>query len=82
MEWPRGAASAVTLTFDFDAESIWLANNPRHHEMPGVLSKGVYGAKVGLALILDLLASEDLPATFFVPRSPKAPSSARRPPAS
>ena len=67
MQWPDKVQSVVTLTFDFDAESVWLANNPRHHEMPGVLSKGTYGARVGVWKILELLREEELTATFFVP---------------
>ena len=26
--WPDGARCAVMLTFDFDAESLWLARDP------------------------------------------------------
>ena len=65
--WPNNAQCAVALTFDFDAESLWLANNPRHHELPAVLSLGHYGARVGVPKILELLAEEEIIATFFVP---------------
>ncbi len=67
MKYPANMNSALCLTFDFDAESIWLANNPRHAEMPGVLSYGRYGARVGVPKILELLSQEELAATFFVP---------------
>ena len=67
MKWPDGMQSALALTFDFDAESLWLANNPRHKELPGILSLGKYGAKVGVPKILELLRQEDIRATFFVP---------------
>ena len=67
IDWPSGAQCAVALTFDFDAESIWLANGERHHEMPAILSLGKYGARVGVPKILELLRGEALPATFFVP---------------
>lgn len=67
MKWPNSKQCTLSLTFDFDAESLWLANDPRHHELPGVLSYGKYGAKVGVPKILDLLAQESLTGTFFVP---------------
>ena len=65
--WTHNAQCAVALTFDFDAESLWLANGERHHELPAVLSQGKYGARVGVPKILELLRQEKLPATFFVP---------------
>lgn len=67
MKWPNGARCAVVLTFDFDAESLWLANDPAHKDLPATLSLGRYGAKVGVPRILDLLRTEELRATFFVP---------------
>ncbi|MEM7802792.1 MAG: polysaccharide deacetylase [Chloroflexota bacterium] len=67
MQWPKPFQAALSLSFDFDAESLWLANGPRHHELPGVLSLGKYGAKVGMPKILELLKAERLTATFFVP---------------
>lgn len=65
--WPSGAQCAVAFTFDFDAESLWLSRNPDNARRPGVLSQGVYGGKVGVPRILDLLREEEMPATFFVP---------------
>lgn len=59
--------SAVALTFDFDAESLWLANDPANAGRPAVLALGTYGAKVGVGRILGLLAAEEIEATFFVP---------------
>ncbi len=67
MNYPNQNKCALSLTFDFDAESLWLANNPRHHEFPGVLALGKYGAKVGVPKILELLRQEKLTATFFIP---------------
>jgi peptidoglycan/xylan/chitin deacetylase (PgdA/CDA1 family) len=57
----------VALTFDFDAEEVWIAEDPANAERPGVLSQGTYGAKVAVPLILELLERHGLPATFFVP---------------
>ncbi len=65
--WPTGIQSAVALTFDFDAESVWIADDPSTAGRPGVLSQGRYGAMEGVDLVLELLAEHDLRATFFVP---------------
>lgn len=55
----------VCLTFDFDALSVWLGDDPQ--ATPAMLSRGEYGARVGVPRILEMLAAYDLPATFFVP---------------
>ena len=65
--WPNGARVAVNLTFDFDAETMWLGRDPTNVNRPGTLSQGTYGAKVGVPKVLELLSDEELPATFFVP---------------
>lgn len=54
----------VTLTFDFDAESLWMSLGQMS---PQAMSRGTYGARVGIDRILTLLAREAIPATFFVP---------------
>lgn len=64
--WPEGRRAAVSFTFDFDAEFVWLAMDPANAERPGVLSVGHYGAKVAVPLLLDLLARHGVKATFFV----------------
>lgn len=65
--WPGDARCAVMLTFDFDAEAGWLSRGPELASRPGVLSQGVYGAKVGVPRILDLLARERVRASFYIP---------------
>ena len=65
--WPKKYKCAVSFTFDFDAESVWIAENPENAKRPGVLSQGHYGAKVAVPLILELLKKHDIKATFFVP---------------
>ncbi|WP_338665283.1 polysaccharide deacetylase [Pararoseomonas sp. SCSIO 73927] len=67
VNWPGGARIAVMLTFDFDAETLWTSRDPSNARRPGILSQGVYGAKVGVPKILETLAEEELRATFFVP---------------
>jgi peptidoglycan-N-acetylglucosamine deacetylase len=65
--WPDGRRAAAAFTFDFDAEEVWIAEDPANADRPGVLSQGTYGAKVAVPLILDLLERHGVRATFFVP---------------
>jgi len=57
----------VAFTFDFDAEEVWIGEDPANADRPGVLSQGTYGAKVAVPLILELLERHGLKSTFFVP---------------
>lgn len=54
----------VCLSFDFDAMSVWISNF--RTTSPNALSRGEFG-RVGALRLLDLLASRDLPATWFIP---------------
>ncbi|HUZ84477.1 MAG TPA: polysaccharide deacetylase [Gaiellales bacterium] len=65
--WPDAARAAIAFTFDFDAEEVWIGDDPANAERPGVLSQGTYGAKVAVPLILELLGRHGLQQTFFVP---------------
>jgi peptidoglycan/xylan/chitin deacetylase (PgdA/CDA1 family) len=56
---------AVALTFDFDAESLWLG--AMGTDSPSALSRGTYAATEGIPRILRMLERYELPATFFVP---------------
>ena len=62
--WGNGKICAVLLTFDFDAESLWLAMG---HDTPTYMSRGEYGARVGMPRILSLLDTYNIRATFFTP---------------
>ena len=62
--WPAGARSACAFTFDLDAESLWLA---RGVEEPVALSQGRFGPVEALPLILALLRTRAIRATFFIP---------------
>lgn len=64
--WPEGARCAAAFTFDFDAEEVWIGDDPANAQKPGVLSQGTYGAKVAVPLLLGLLERHELEATFFV----------------
>ncbi|MEO3973174.1 polysaccharide deacetylase [Streptomyces sp. CAU 1734] len=64
--WPAGYGAALALTVDFDAEELWLAEDPANAVRPGVLSQARYGAEVAVPQILDMLDRLEIPATFFV----------------
>jgi peptidoglycan/xylan/chitin deacetylase (PgdA/CDA1 family) len=66
-EWPEGAEAAVSLTFDVDAESYWLAEGPEYAGRLTTLSEARYGVDRGLPRLLGLLADEGIRATFYVP---------------
>lgn len=55
----------VCLTFDFDAVSLWITTMRQTSATP--LSRGEFGALVGVPRVLALLAQKDIRATFFVP---------------
>lgn len=62
--WPEGSRVAVTLSFDFDNETLTLRNGDTS---PSRLSTGEYGSRAALPRVLELLKRYDIPATFFVP---------------
>jgi peptidoglycan-N-acetylglucosamine deacetylase len=57
--------TSVCLTFDFDAVSLWVSTFKQTTATP--VSRGEYGANVGIGRVLDLLREKDVNATFFVP---------------
>ncbi|GAA5197247.1 polysaccharide deacetylase [Arthrobacter gyeryongensis] len=65
--WLQGAAAAMMLSFDVDAESCVLAEGAHFSNHPGVMSHQAYGPQVGVPRILDMLKDLDVRATFFVP---------------
>lgn len=66
ISWPEGRKYAATLSFDFDAEEVWIGEDAANADRPGVLSQGAYGVRVGIPLILQLLEKHGFAATFFV----------------
>jgi peptidoglycan/xylan/chitin deacetylase (PgdA/CDA1 family) len=67
IRWPRGVRAAVCLTFDLDAETAWISRDLENLNRLAVMSQGAYGPKVGVPLLLEMLARNGLRATFFVP---------------
>ncbi|MFZ4451695.1 polysaccharide deacetylase family protein [Salibacterium aidingense] len=67
MKWNDGIQCKVMLTFDFDAESLWISRNEQNLKKPGTLSQGKFGANVGVPALLEMLAKHDIHSTFFIP---------------
>ena len=62
--WPGRNRVAVALSFDFDAETLYLRSGVT---TPQPLSRGEYGARVAIPRILKLLDANKIPASFFIP---------------
>jgi len=66
-DWPNRAQTAISLTFDVDAESGWLGEDAAYEDRLSTLSEARYGITRGLPRILETLARHDVKATFYVP---------------
>ena len=64
--WPDGHRYGATVSFDFDAESVWIGENPANAGRPGVLSQGQYGPKRAMPEILELLERHEISASFYI----------------
>ena len=53
--WPHGARCAVMLTFDLDAEFVWMDMDKTVADRPKTRSIGEYGPRRGVARILRVL---------------------------
>jgi peptidoglycan-N-acetylglucosamine deacetylase len=67
VEFPEGKRAAASFTFDVDGESAFLAMDPTNAQRPGMLSQAQFGPRVGVPLILDVLAKHEIKGSFFVP---------------
>lgn len=63
--WHDRYQCAVTLSVDFDAETLWSGTFKLN--TPSPLSRGDYDIRAGLPRILALLDEHEIPATFMVP---------------
>jgi peptidoglycan/xylan/chitin deacetylase (PgdA/CDA1 family) len=66
--WPAGTRAALCVTFDFDGESPYLWRQ-RSDVPDGVaeLEQRRYGPRRGIYNVLEVLAEQDVRATFFIP---------------
>ena len=63
--WPDNKRIALLLSFDIDAETLWLTRNDINERHLVHMSRGLYATKQGLPRILKMLEEEGLKATFF-----------------
>jgi peptidoglycan/xylan/chitin deacetylase (PgdA/CDA1 family) len=63
--WTGGYQCAVTLSVDFDAESLW--SGTFNLTTPSPLSRGDYDVRAALPRIHALLDRHEIPATFMIP---------------
>jgi peptidoglycan/xylan/chitin deacetylase (PgdA/CDA1 family) len=64
LKLPKGKRLAVALGADFDAQSLWMGANLMS---PSFLSRGEFGAEVGIPRVLDLFRRYQVKATFCTP---------------
>lgn len=62
--WPDNKRIALLLSFDIDAETLWLTRNDINERHLVHMSRGLYATKQGLPRILKMLGEEGLKATF------------------
>lgn len=62
---PTGKRVAVAVTPDFDAQSAWIGGFGL--TSPSYLSRGEFGADVGLPRLLALFKKYEIKTTFFIP---------------
>jgi peptidoglycan/xylan/chitin deacetylase (PgdA/CDA1 family) len=58
--------ATVSLNYGFDAVSTWV-HSFDSGDNPSRISRGLFGADVGLPRLLDIHDRLDIPATFFIP---------------
>ncbi|HEY1366839.1 MAG TPA: polysaccharide deacetylase family protein, partial [Gaiellaceae bacterium] len=65
LKLPPGKRLAVNLGVDFDAQSLWLGafNNPS----PAMMSRGEFGAEVGVPRLLEAFKKNGIRTTWFTP---------------
>jgi peptidoglycan/xylan/chitin deacetylase (PgdA/CDA1 family) len=70
VEWPKKNKCALTLTFDMDAELLWINFLKRRgfsKPSPRLVGQGTYDANVAMPKLLRLLDKYNLKAGFFIP---------------
>ncbi|MBN3761766.1 polysaccharide deacetylase [Burkholderia sp. Ac-20365] len=67
LKWPNTKSTAVSLTFDVDAEAGYLGESATYARRLTSLSEGRFGVVRGVPRIVELLRRHRIHATFFVP---------------
>jgi peptidoglycan/xylan/chitin deacetylase (PgdA/CDA1 family) len=65
--WPDGKRAAVTWSFDVDAESPMLHDDPSSAFRLATMTHQMFGPVVGVPRFLDILKRHQQRATFFIP---------------
>ena len=67
--WPQGRSSAFCFTVDVDAHSplLWGLREQPASKLVGQFEQRLFGPRVGIWRLLDLLARHDIQGSFFVP---------------
>src|ERR1700733_8508694 len=65
--WPSGKLAAVAWSFDVDAETALLSQDPQSRHRLAIMTHQMFGPLVGVPRILDVLRRKELKSTFFVP---------------
>lgn len=65
LQLPEGKHLAVAITSDLDAQSVWMGTFGI--STPGFLSRGEFGAVVGVPRVLHSLSRFGIPATWCIP---------------
>jgi peptidoglycan/xylan/chitin deacetylase (PgdA/CDA1 family) len=65
--WPSGKQAAVAWSFDVDAETALLSQDPQSRHRLAIMTHQMFGPLVGVPRILDVLRRKELESTFFVP---------------
>ncbi|SUG53862.1 Putative xylanase [Salmonella enterica subsp. diarizonae] len=65
LKLPEGKRIAVNLGVDVDAQSLWLGGFNR--PSPSFMSRGEFGAQVGVPRLLKLFKENNIRTTFFIP---------------
>ena len=67
--WPQGRSSAFCFTVDVDAHSplLWGLREQPASKLVGQFEQRLFGPRVGIWRLLDLLARHDIRGSFFVP---------------
>ncbi len=67
MSWPENYQCAAVISWDVDAEAMWLGKNIKNKESKMYMSMGEYSVRVGVPRVLRLLEKYGIKTTFFVP---------------